>query len=97
MTLGVEPNFYKPVSDPNADCNIHVTIFLGLYLKTSVIKVQRYLENDLAVDVFNGRNILELFNLLFKFLPEMRNLVKVHCNPNQFERLAEKAREQKRK
>ena len=93
FTLCLEPKFYKPVSDLTADCNVHSTIFNGLHLRSSILEVKKILETDPDMDVFNDQNILELFNLLFKFIPEMKHLVHVYCRHDCYERLESKATE----
>ena len=82
--MGVQPSYYKSISDLNGECNIHATVYLALCLKTSVLEVKKCLNRDLYTNVLNDRNILVLFNLLFKFLPEMKSVIKVYCNPSQF-------------
>lgn len=84
MTMGVQPSYYKSISDLNGECNIHATVYLALCLKTSVLEVKKCLNRNLYTNVLNDRNILVLFNLLFKFLPEMKSVIKVYCNPSQF-------------
>ena len=97
LTIRVEPSFYKPIMDNSAGCTIDATVYMALHLKSSVLEVKKFLNNDPNTDLFNEWNIAVLFNLLFAFLPEMKSLVRVYCNVFCFDRLEEKASELKRK
>ena len=97
LTIRVEPSFYKPIMDNSAGCTIDAIVYMALCLKSSVLKVKKFLNNDPNTDLFNDWNIAVLFNLLFAFLPEMKSLVRVYCNVFHFNRLEEKASELKRK
>ena len=52
---------------------------------------------DPQTDVFNNQKLVVLYTLLFSFLPEMRNVVKVYNNSMRFVGLQRKAVECKRK
>ena len=68
-TLNPDPKCYKPKWLDNGDFTIPSTVYLALHLKSSILEVKGHLINDLETDIFNNLKLVELFTMLFKFLP----------------------------
>ena len=96
-TLNADPKFYEPKWLDNGDFMIHSTVYLALHLKSSILEVKGHLINDPETDIFNNLKMVELFTMLFKFLPEMRKVVKVYNNSDRYIHLESKAEDKKRK
>ena len=97
LTLGLSPKFYKPQFIDHGNFTQHSTVYLGLCLKSAILEIKRILIADPQIDVFNNQKLIVLYTMLFKFLPEMRNVVKVYNNHRRFIRIQRKNDKHKRK
>ena len=97
LTLGLSPKFYKPQFIDYGNFTRHSTVYLGLCLKSAILEIKCILIADPQIDVFNNQKLIVLYTMLFKFLPEMRNVVKVYNNHRRFIRIQRKNDEPKRK
>ena len=97
LTLGLSPKFYKPQFIDHGNFTQHSTVYLGLCLKSAILEIKCILIADPQIDVFNNQKLIVLYTMLFKFLPKMRNVVKVYNNHRRFIRIQRKNDEHKRK
>ena len=95
--MNADPKFYEPKWLNNGNFTIPSTVYLGLHLKSSILEVKGHLINDSKTDIFNNLKMVELYTMLYKFLPEMKKVVKVYNNSGRYDHLETKAEDKQRK
>ena len=97
LTLSFTPNFNKPIMACSGLYNTHPIVFLAGKLWNAITEIQCTLEQDQEADILNSSTLMALYNMLASFIPEMKQVLRVFCNPNRYNCIAQKESDMARK
>ena len=67
LTLDLSLKFYEPQFIDHGNFNQHSITYLGLCLKSAILKIKHILIADPEINVFNNQKLVVLYTMLFQF------------------------------